>query len=498
MKLLIYIAFIVSFQSFGQDFRGNFQIVQPLTLGLLEDSDGSVGHLFEELPDDAVQNLSVKTHTSLKPAIRLKPTTNISGKNYSQITALADLNYFKSSNSTNDQEQYKIGLGAEFESYLNKKWFIRLAAIQGLSQTDPKFDPQSYFNYKSGVINNYTDIRSRISYTPNHIFNFQVGLDHNFIGEGSRSMFLDDYGKPYPFAMIRARFWRLEYSILYQFMREGKQQNWEGKFGSSHHISLNATKWLNFGIFETVVFQPKDTLVNRGFDAEYLNPMVFYRPQEYSLGSSDNVLIGFEMSVKFNQHTAYFQFILDEFYLAEIRAHSGWWANKFGGQFGVKGRLQKGKHQFFYRVETNFARPYTYSHISDDLNFGNQGTPLAHVYGSNFIELLGELKWQREKFGAKLFTNYSLHGSDKNEFNYGADIYLPYTNRPYELGHFIGNGIQRNFFRTQLTINYKVLKFGNLKAFVENIFMYDVQNAQANYSIVIGLRSMLWNDHRNY
>jgi hypothetical protein len=281
-------------------------------------------------------------------------------------------------------------------------------------------------------------------------------------------------------------------------MREGEHKDWESKFASSHHISLNATKWLNIGIFETVVFQPKDTLLNRGFDAEYLNPMVFYRPQEYSLGSSDNVLIGFEMSAKFKQHTAYFQFVLDEFFLAEIKAHNGWWANKFGGQLGVKGRFQKGENKFFYRVESNFARPFTYSHISDDLNYGNQGTPLAHVYGSNFVEVLGELKWQRNRFGAKFFTNYSMHGSDKNGFNYGADIYLPYINRPSEYNHFIGNGVARNFYRAQFTFNFKILERGYLKGFAENLFVYDVQNAKANYTLVVGLRSMLWNDRRNY
>lgn len=494
MKLLIYISLLVSFASFGQDFHGKIMqmpIPEPV-------EDGGIGRLFEELPTDPSIKHSIKTHTSLKPAIRINPKPLSKKLNHSDITALADWNYLKSSSSKYKNGQYKIGLGAEFESYYNNKWYVRLAAVQGVSETDSSYNPQSYFYWKSGALNNYTDIRSRIGYTPNHIFNFQVGLDHNFIGEGSRSMFLDDYGKPYPFALIRARFWRLEYSILYQFMREGQHKNWEGKFASSHHISFNAAKWLNFGIFETVIFQPKDTLLNRGFDAEYLNPLVFYRPQEYSLGSSDNVLIGIEISAKWKRHTAYFQFILDEFVLAEIRAHSGWWANKFGGQLGVKGWLDKGAHKFFYRVETNFSRPYMYSHLSEELNYGNQGTPLAHVYGSNFAEILGELKWQKDRMGAKVFTNYSFHGGNKDGYNYGADIYLPYINRPFEYGHFIGNGIQRNFFRAQLIFNYEVFKSKPLKVFAENLFEYDVQSAQSYYTLVIGLRSMLWNDRRNY
>ena len=240
-------------------------------------------------------------------------------------------------------------------------------------------------------------------------------------------------------------------------------------------------------------------MLTRGFDAEYLNPFVFYRPQEYSLGSSDNVLLGVEVSVKWKGHTAYSQLILDEFLLEEIRAHSGWWANKFGVQLGIKGRFEKGSHQFFYRVESNISRPYTYSHLHAGLNYGNQGTPLAHVYGSNFAEVLGELKWEYNQFSAKFFTNYSFHGSDKDGFNYGANIYTPYINRPHELGHFIGNGVQRNFTRAQLTFRYQFWrKRLTDHVFIENLFLYDAQQAKGFYTVTLGLRSQLWNDYRNY
>ncbi|MBL4863061.1 MAG: hypothetical protein JKY09_08610, partial [Crocinitomicaceae bacterium] len=256
MKLITFILPFISFFTFGQS---------------------EVSYLYEELPGDSIPKQSIKLHTSVKPAIRLNSVS--SNESYVKLTGLTDLNYLQ-----NENTQYKTGLGAEFKSSINNKWFFRLAAIQGIAETDSIFTPKSFVSVQPKSLTSYTDIRSRIAYTPNHIFNFQVGLDHNFIGEGARSMFLSDYGKPYPFAQVRARFWRIEYSVLYQFLREGGQHNWEGKFASSHHISFNAAKWLNFGIFESVVFQPKDTLLNRGFDAEYLNPLVFYRPQEYSLG----------------------------------------------------------------------------------------------------------------------------------------------------------------------------------------------------------------------
>ena len=468
MKLTLYIACLLVLPAIGQ---------------------GEIGRIFEELPEDTLIKKELRWHSSLKPAIRVGNNT----KNELHVSGLADINYLYDTDS-----KVRMGAGAEFSALLENKWHIRLAAVQGYTTTYSL--PKSYLSKTIDQGALYTDIRSRVSYTPNHIFNFQVGVDHNYLGEGARSLLLSDYGNPYPFGLIRANFWRFEYAVLYQFMRERDQQRWEGKFASSHHISFNAAKWLNIGIFETVIFQPKDTLLNRGFDVEYLNPFVFYRPQEYSLGSSDNVLLGLDFSADIKNYTIYGQMILDEFYLSELRARTGWWANKFGGQLGTKARYSIGKHKFFCRAEYNFVRPYTYAHLSEDLNYGNQGYGLAHPYGANFMEALGEIKWNHEKWSARLFVNYFLYGRSKDGKNYGGNIYEPYTNRPYEYGHFIGQGDQLNGTNIILTSAYRITKHGNLQAFMENHLRlrYSKSGNTSNYMFVMGIRSLLWNDYRNY
>ena len=474
MKIILYISILFSCYAFGQN---------------------DVGRIFEEMPSDSTGKRTLKTHTSLWPEIR-QNNTSLNGNNF-QITPLADLNYIQTTHSL-----FKLGLGVELEGRIKDKFYYRLAGVEGVSQTDAFYSPKTYVADSNGKSSIYSDLHGRISYSPNHIFNFQVGLDNNFIGEGARSMFLSDYGASFPFGQIRMRFWRIEYSILYQFMREkdisSSTDKWNGKFASSHHLSFNAAKWLNIGLFETVIFQPNDTLNKRGFEVEYLNPFIMYRPQEYTLGSSDNVLIGIEMNAFWKKHTFYTQFIMDEFVFSEIKNKTGWWASKYGGQLGVKGRITKGENQFFYRLEYNFARPYTYAHISAELNYGNQGTSLAHPYGSSFYEILGEVKWQNKKMYAKLFTNYYLRGGDYNGFNYGADIYDPYINRPYEYGHFIGQGAGYNGTKTILTFGYNVMKNGNLNAFIENHFNASTLDHKVHYNLVIGLRSMLWNDRRNH
>lgn len=445
-----------------------------------------VADLFEELPGDSVQ-LGIDQHHSLKPYIR----RNLGNTgNYLQLTALSDLNYVQEKHGA-----YKTGLGFSLRSSIHSKWYIDLKGVQGISNLS-NYLPMSYLRgkHKKGLYA-YTDIRSRISYTPNELLNFQAGVDHHFLGEGNRSLLLSDYGRPYPFGSIRAKFWRVEYSILYQFLSEEKNGRQDGKFASSHHLSLNLAKWWNIGIFESVLFQPKDSSLNRGFDVEYLNPLIFYRPQEYSLGSSDNVLLGLDMSFRFKKQVLYTQLLFDEFSLAEIRAKSGWWASKYAIQLGVKGHI-RGK--WFYRAEFNMARPYTYSHISSDLNYGNKGTVLAHPYGANFMEALGELKFTSGRWLGKLFFNYYMRGSSQDGFNYGEDIYQPYINRPYEYGHVIGSGKQENGVTQSITIAYRILDHGKMHAFIENQFRYALQREELNHMLVVGIRSYLWNDYRNY
>lgn len=455
-----------------------------------------VGLIFEELPSDSLYSNSIKEHTSILPAIRQVKgsafsTENVT-KNYFKALPLSDLNGAYSSDFG-----YRTGLGVGLEASAGK-WYFRAAAVGGVGSFDSIFRTNAFYKEPKNSMSIYTDVRSRISYTPNDIFNFQVGLDNQFIGQGNRSLFLSDYAVPNPFAQIRTRFWRVEYTVMYQFFREKFGSNYRSKNGASHHISLNAAKWLNIGIFESVIFRPKDTLLNRGFDAEYLNPVIFYRPQEYSLGSSDNVLLGFSADVHWKQNVVYSQLILDEFNLGEIRAKTGWWANKFGIQLGFKSHVATNIGPLFYRVEYNFVRPYTYAHIDDLHNYGTQGTPLAHPIGANFHELIGELKWKKEKWLAKAFISYRLQGTNGDSLNYGNDVYLPYINRPSDYGHYTGQGKGVNNLHCILTLDYALVPSIRLHAFIENHVNYTSSNNSILYYPVFGIRSQLWNDYRNY
>ena len=89
------------------------------------------------------------------------------------------------------------------------------------------------------------------------------------------------------------------------------------KWNVMHYLDWSVTKWLNIGIFETIIWQNEDSLgVYRGFEFNYLNPVIFLRPVEFSVGSPDNVLMGITGKLTlFKNHILYGQLAIDEFKL---------------------------------------------------------------------------------------------------------------------------------------------------------------------------------------
>ena len=447
-----------------------------------------------------------KRHYDIRPSIRLnnvKLGFALSKHPNKTINLIPLVDLGVQYNASLNQLNHRNGLGFLLESRPVKKGYVRIGGLVNFSNAE-SLNPGSI---------NLTDIEAsqklwvmpmtRLAYTPNEVFCFQAGYDRNFIGSGRRSLFLSDYGKPMPFGQIRAKFWHMEYSVNYQFLSENYNGQRQSKYITSHYLSWNILPWLNFGVFEAVVFQPKDTLLNRGYDVEYLNPFVLFRPQEYSMGSSDNVIIGAALKATFKNLTIYSQLVLDEFLLSEIRARSGWWANKFGVQVGAKGVVSAGECFFDYRIEGNLVRPYTFSHLTPLQVYGNMGSPLAHPYGSNFAEVLTELNWVKKKNGKlklKFFASYGIRGYNWDGINFGSDIYQSYINRPNDFGNFIGQGVKQTFFRTNTRASYLLIENGRIHAFAELQTQYLYTNGFHDWRFLpmIGLRSYLWNDYRNY
>ncbi|WP_418510665.1 gliding motility protein RemB [Corallibacter sp.] len=325
----------------------------------------------------------------------------------------------------------------------------------------------------------YPVAEAYLSYTPVSFFNVQFGHGKNFIGDGYRSLFVSDVASPSPFLKLNTTFWKIKYTNTWMWLKDVRPSATDingaylSKYMATHFLSWNATKRLNIGFFESVIWAKT---ANRGFDINYINPIIFYRAIEFETGQdSGNAIMGLSAKYKINDNiNVYGQFILDEFSLSDVSSGNKSWKNKNGYQLGIKYYNAFKLKNLMLQAEYNRVRPYTYSHNTTFLNYGHNNQSMAHLWGANFSEfiLIGRYHYKRWFGNAKLVVGE--RGFDFNDglddFSYGGDIYRNYNERPYDTGVVIGQGNNTTTFFGNLQAGYVINPATNLRIFADVTF----------------------------
>ncbi|MCA0130968.1 gliding motility protein RemB [Winogradskyella alexanderae] len=359
----------------------------------------------------------------------------------------------------------------------------------------------------------YPVAEAYLSYTPADFLNIQFGHGKNFIGDGYRSLLQSDVSSPYPFLKLNTSFWKIKYTSTWMWLKDVRPEvTVDGafftKYMANHYLSWNVSKRLNIGLFESVMWADTN---NRGFDVNYLNPIIFFRAIEFQTGQdAGNAILGLSGKYKWNNKVnIYGQFVLDEFSLSDVRAGEKSWKNKFGFQLGAKYFNAFKVDNLLLQAEYNQVRPYTYSHNSIILNYAHFNQPMAHLWGSNFREvvLIGRYNYKRWFADAKIVMGQ--RGFDFNtaedSFNYGGDIFADEDNRVGNTNITIGQGNKTNSFMTELQAGYLLNPETNLKLFT-NIIYRDFNPEAITTSTVdsntfwfsIGLRTDLFNWYNDF
>jgi hypothetical protein len=362
------------------------------------------------------------------------------------------------------------------------------------------------FKNKDGSYS-FSNLTGYISYSPNKTFNFQLGKDKHFIGDGYRSLLLSDFSNNNPYFGINANIWRIQYNVWYSWLRDfsrydGSQKSMQNKYGTFHYLSFNALKNLNISFFENVIWQGTDTNRVRTFDVNYLNPIVFYRPQEYSVGSPDNSMMGLNASFKvFKSLKIYAQAVADEFFFKELRKRNGWWANKQGWQFGAKYINAFRVKGLTLQVEYNQVRPYTYTHGSVQQNYSNYGQALAHPFGANFKEYLAFVSYRANRWMLSFQGVSAVIGMDAFGSNLGQNIFVSYVTRPFEYGHKTTQGNKLKFMQSDIKFTYYAIpqmnlrfELGYIQRSVKDELNYELQSPY----IYFGVKTSIHNFYRDF
>lgn len=310
-----------------------------------------------------------------------------------------------------------------------------------------------------------------ISYRPSKYISFQGGHGKNFIGDGYRSLLLSDAAFNYPYFKITADLWKIKYVMLWaEFQDISKRGSfdrfpWEKKSGVFHYLDIHLTDRFTLGLFEGIIWLPKDSTVVRGFEWNYLNPIIFFRPVEFSIGSPDNVVMGLNGRYLVSDRTVlYGQVMIDELTIDEYFKNRGYWGNKYGLQVGIKSFNPFDISHLFLQGEMNVASPYTFSHKEPQKNYSHYQQSLADPLGANFYELIGIVSYEMNRFDFRLQLNVARYGTDSSQqVNYGQDIAKSYNTRLQDYGNYIGQGVKNTLWYSDLRVSYLLNPLTNLR-----------------------------------
>lgn len=476
---------------------------------------------FQELSDSLIQTLQLQSNFAqnkwLGRKIFNENLVHIKNEEYNIIlNPLLDLSL--GNDSALDNRTYVNRRGVQIKGNIKEKFsfytdFLETQTIlpkyisdiadstrvipgQGLFK---KFGDRGGKDY--GIAQGYLD------YQPNKYFGFQFGHGKNFIGDGYRSFLLSDNSFNYPYLKLTVNIWKLKYMVLYTQMKDINNRYADGtffnKYTTAHFLSFNVNKRWNIGFYESVTYA--DASGDRGYDLSYLNPIIFYRPVEFSLGSSGgNVIIGFNTKYKItNNIHAYAQVALDEFNTEKLSEGDDWWANKFSWQIGAKS-YNTFIPNLTIQSELNFARPFIYSHTNLLQSYTNYNQSLTHPLGSNFIESVTHINYRYKRFYGALEVMYAQQGLNPIDpitgavTNLGSDIFLSNSTRFQEFNNTFLQGDLATTTYIDAKVGYIInpnynlvfeLGFTNRNHTVENRPNADFEN---NRIIRFGLKTDLY------
>lgn len=400
--------------------------------------------------------------------------------------------------------------GLQAEAFLGDRWFFRAGYIgaalnrpQHIMEIDQRVGSLQGFGRSSSL----GDARFAHMLTGTagmrlgQHFSIEAGREKHFWGDGYRSPVLSHNAAPMPYARLTTKVWKIKWinlwTMLDDFNLETSEQRF--KFMAIHGLSWDITPKFNLQLYEAVVWQSEDRLINRGFDYAYLNPFIFYRPIEFAKGSADNMLLGFALRHAIGKKgQLYGHVYFDEFMISELRSRSEWWGNKYAIQLGFKGfdLFTEGHHLL---SEINLARPFMYTHGSVVQAYAHTNLALAHPHGANFVEWITRSRLTRGETQILTTLGLSAYAKDPDGENFGNDILTSYRNPARRYGNHILQGERRNilFLETEVA---RPIGYADFMGFVQVGTRHRQmrESSLTDFWVFVGLRSPLVRPYRDF
>ncbi|MES2689890.1 MAG: hypothetical protein V4658_05770 [Bacteroidota bacterium] len=325
----------------------------------------------------------------------------------------------------------------------------------GFLKADPDSNPAS-INSSRGI--------GYIVYQPIKQMDIQFGHGTNFLGNGYRTFYMSDFSRELLFLRVNTRIWKINYTNIwgqmFDYVSPSQRNKPKRHYFATTYANVNLSRNFNLGLFQTVSFQRDSGYSNGGYDMQYLNPIIFYKPIENGLNSPDKTILGIDFKWDFLRHfQLYGQAVISEFKIDQMLTNKGWFGNKWAVQTGLKYIDVAGVSNLDLQLEMNIARPYMYTSFNPMNAYVNFNQNMAHPLGANFYEYIGVLRYQPfNRLFLKGTGIFAIYGNDTNGSNFGKDIRLSYENLyPDNIyGHYITQGIRTTLLTADFTASYMI------------------------------------------
>ncbi len=361
--------------------------------------------------------------------------------------------------------------------------------------SDPRLRTSVKFNELNSPYFDFAEayLRADLSW-----FNLELGREFLKLGTGySDRLFLSDNAPAMDLVKLDASYGCVRYAFIHGSLimepawYEGlapDDPSWQvNKYVAIHRLDLALFGLLNVAFFEAVVYDRTSP------ELAYLNPLIFLKSAEHSLGDRDNTMLGFDLELfPFAGYKLFGGLLVDDVDFSKMG--TGWWGNQFAWQGGgylsnVAGIDDIDLHAEYARIE-----PYVYSHRITGNAFTSGEFGLGHNLQPNSDEWLARIvarPWA--SFRGSIGVRSNRHGANVVEdgavvFNAGGDRLV---------GHRDGDGDTADFLAGDLIET----KYIELRAWYEPVnelvfsgaYEYRWQSSPGGTAVdhFFGLRAML-------
>ncbi|SDD26371.1 protein involved in gliding motility RemB [Mucilaginibacter pineti] len=364
-----------------------------------------------------------------------------------------------------------------------------------------------HYNGQKQQSQDWSYVTAILSYTPIKQLNITLGEDKMFVGDGYRSLLLSDYAANMPLLRATVNLGAVQYMATWAYLEDFKETKFD-VFGSNrrkwalfHYLDWNVSNRVSFGFFNAVITPEADAQGNRrGFDLNFINPVLFSSSQGPSAQPKDNVLVGFTGKYKIFDKTAiYGQLLLDKFKGSDFFSGNNA-DNTNGFQLGVRGADIFKVERLNYLFEFNTVKPYTYSNQQSISSYAFYGDPLAHPLGANFREFLGIVNYSIGRFDFQGQLDYAKYGLDALATdNNGKAITKPFE--PTEnTTTTIGQGLNTQLYYAEGTVSFLINPKYNLRFELSGLYRQEKNSVADNKTTLVtfGLRSSFRNLYHDF